>query len=69
MKSKNFESKYLKYKKKYLELKKMQNGDNDCKCCAGMKNKYNEKNDCYNCNCQDQCCQPKCKDKKEKSST
>ena len=69
MKSKNFESKYLKYKKKYLELKKMQNGDNDCKCCAGMEDRYDKENDCYNCNCQDQCCQPKCKDKKEKSST
>tara|TARA_B100000886_G_scaffold339142_1_gene303720 strand:+ start:142 stop:342 length:201 start_codon:yes stop_codon:yes gene_type:complete len=66
MKSKNFESKYLKYKKKYLELKKMQNGDNDCKCCAGMENRYDEENNCYNCNCEDECCQPKCK---EKSST
>ena len=56
-----FKDKYLKYKKKYLELKKMQNGGNDCNC-AEMKNRYDKKNNCYNCNCKDECCQPKCKE-------
>ena len=60
MNSKNFESKYLKYKKKYLDLKKIQNGGNDCKCCAKMEKKFDEEKKCYNCNCEDECCQPKC---------